>query len=343
MKRLLNTLYITSEKRYLSLDGENVVIKEEDHEAGRMPLHNLDMIVTFSRFGVSPALMGKCAERNISIVFLTPQGAYLARVEGKTRGNVLLRKKQYQVSESDSKSVLIARNFILGKVYNARWIVERMKRDHPMQVNVERLAQISERLKESMHIIVACESTETLRGYEGELASAYFSVFNDMILQQKDEFFFHGRNRRPPLDNVNALLSFSYTLLTNMTAAALETVGLDPCVGFLHGDRPGHYSLALDMMEELRPALADRFVLRMINKRMVTVKDFQKKEDGAVLLTDDARKIILSEWQKRKQEEILHPYLDEKIPWGMVPYAQAMLLARHLRGDIEAYPPFFWK
>ena len=343
MKRLLNTLYITSEMRYLSLDGENVVIKEENQEIGRMPLHNLDMIVTFSRLGVSPALMGKCAEQNISIVFLTPHGTFLARVEGKTRGNVLLRKKQYQVSEDVSESALIARNFILGKVYNARWVVERMKRDHPMQVDVQRLEYVSEHLKESMHTIIACDSTEALRGYEGELAATYFSVFDEMILQQKDDFFFQGRNRRPPLDNVNALLSFSYTLLTSMTTSALEAVGLDPCVGFLHGDRPGRYSLALDLMEELRPALADRFVLRMINKRIVTAKDFYKKEDGAVLLTDDARKVILSEWQKRKQEEIVHPYLNEKIPWGMVPYAQAMLLARHLRGDIEAYPPFFWK
>lgn len=343
MKRLLNTLYITSEMRYLSLDGENIVIKEENHEVGRMPLHNLEMIVTFSRLGASPALMGKCAEQNISIVFLTPQGNYLARVEGKTRGNVILRKKQYQLSENASESVRIARNIILGKVYNSRWILERIKRDHPMQVDVERLSLVSGRLGEAMQKIAVCESTETLRGYEGELASAYFSVFDEMILQQKDNFFFHGRNRRPPLDNVNALLSFTYTLLTSMTASALETVGLDPCVGFMHGERPGRYSLALDLMEELRPALADRFVLRMINKRMVTARDFQQKEDGAILLTDDARKVILSEWQKRKQEEIVHPFLNEKIPWGMVPYAQAMLLARHLRGDIEAYPPFFWK
>ena len=183
MKRLLNTLYITSEMRYLSLDGENVIIKEENQEIGRMPLHNLDMIVTFSRLGVSPALMGKCSEQNISIVFLSPHGAFLARVEGKTRGNVLLRKKQYQVSEDVSESVLIARNFILGKVYNARWVVERMKRDHPMQVDVHRLEHVSERLKESMHTIMECDSTETLRGYEGELASAYFSIFDEMILQ----------------------------------------------------------------------------------------------------------------------------------------------------------------
>lgn len=343
MKKLLNTLYITSEMKYLSLDGGNVVIKEENCEVGRMPLHNLDMIVTFSRLGASPALLGKCAESNISVVFLNPNGSYLARVEGKTRGNVLLRKKQYQVAENDILCVEIAKNIILGKVYNARWVVERMKRDHSLQVDVEKLLKASCGLQESLNVIAECDSVDTLRGYEGKAAVLYFSVFDEMILQQKEAFYFHERNRRPPLDNVNALLSFCYTLLTSMTSAALETVGLDPCVGFMHGDRPGRYSLALDMMEELRPALADRFVLRLINKRIVTAKDFIKKEDGAVLLTDEARKRVLSEWQKRKQEEIVHPYLNEKIQWGMVPHAQAMLLARYLRGDIDAYPPFFWK
>lgn len=343
MKKLLNTLYITSEKKYLSLDGENVVVREDNCEVGRMPLHNLDMIVTFSRLGASPALLGKCADKGISLVFLKPNGSYLARVEGKTRGNVLLRKKQYQVSENEEESLEIAKNFILGKVYNGRWVVERIKRDHPMQVDVPKLQEVSETLQEGLHRISECGDVDTLRGYEGKMAASYFSVFDEMILQQKKDFFFKERNRRPPLDNVNALLSFCYTLLTNMTAAALETVGLDPCVGFMHGDRPGRYSLALDMMEELRPALVDRFVLRLINKRIVTTKDFTKKEDGAVLISDEARKLVLSEWQKRKQEEIVHPYLQEKIQWGMVPHVQAMLLARYLRGDTDAYAPFFWK
>lgn len=280
MKKLLNTLYITSEMKYLSLDGGNVVIKEENCEVGRMPLHNLDMIVTFSRLGASPALLGKCAESNISVVFLNPNGSYLARVEGKTRGNVLLRKKQYQVAENDILCVEIAKNIILGKVYNARWVVERMKRDHSLQVDVEKLLKASCGLQESLNVIAECDSVDTLRGYEGKAAVLYFSVFDEMILQQKEAFYFHERNRRPPLDNVNALLSFCYTLLTSMTSAALETVGLDPCVGFMHGDRPGRYSLALDMMEELRPALADRFVLRLINKRIVTAKDFIKKKMG---------------------------------------------------------------
>ena len=237
MKKMLNTLYITSENKYLSLDGANVVIKEEGTEVGRVPLHNLEMVVSFSRVGASPALMGKCAEENISIVFLNPNGTYLARVEGKTRGNVLLRKKQYQVAGDEQASLLIARNTIIGKVFNARWVIERTKRDHSMQVDAEKLIKVSGKLQESLSVIAHCDARETLRGFEGELAAQYFSVFDEMILQQKEDFFFHERNRRPPLDNVNALLSFCYTLLTNMVAASLETVGLDPCVGFLHGDR----------------------------------------------------------------------------------------------------------
>lgn len=343
MRKLLNTLYITSEMKYLSLDGGNVVIKEENSEVGRMPLHNLDMIVTFSRLGASPALLGRCGQENIAVVFLSPNGSFLAKIEGKTRGNVLLRKKQYQTSEDDAVCVDIAKNIILGKVYNARWVIERAKRDHGMQVDAEKLLKVSAELKNSMNDIIASSTVDTLRGYEGEAASRYFSVFDELILQQKEDFFFHGRTRRPPLDNVNALLSFCYTLLSSMMTAALETVGLDPCVGFMHSDRPGRYSLALDLMEELRPALADRFVLRLINKRIVTAKDFVQKEDGAVIMTDEARKTVLSEWQKRKQDEIMHPYLKEKIQWGMVPFAQAMLLARYLRDDIDAYPPFFWK
>lgn len=343
MKKLLNTLYITSENKYLSLDGENVVIKEEGTELGRMPLHNLEMIVTFSRAGASPALMGKCADNNISIVFLTPSGSFLARVEGKTKGNVLLRKKQYEVAADEQESLKIARNTIVGKVYNGRWVIERTIRDHSLQTDADKLKIVSERLRDKIPDIRISNNKDQLRGIEGELASQYFSVFDELILQQKEDFYFHERNRRPPLDRVNALLSFVYTLLASMMAASLETVGLDPCVGFLHGDRPGRYSLALDMMEELRPALADRFVLRLINKRMVGKTDFIEKEDGAILLTDDARKRVLDEWQKRKQEQIIHPYLKEKIQWGMVPYMQAMFLARYLRGDIDAYPPFLWK
>lgn len=343
MKKLLNTLYITSQDSYLSLDGENVVIYEQDQEIGRVPLHNLEAIVSFGYRGASPALMGGCASRNISLCFLTPQGKFLARVTGSVRGNVVLRKRQYEVSKDSEISLGIARNCILGKVYNSRWILERATRDHSLQVDVEKLKRVSGFLQNSLISIENCADMAQLRGFEGEAASVYFSVFDQLILQQKKDFRFEGRNKRPPVDNVNALLSFVYTLLTNMVASALETVGLDPYVGFMHTDRPGRVSLALDLMEELRPVLADRFVLTLINRKMVTGKDFSKKEDGAVLLSDKARKNLLVEWQNKKKEVITHPYLGEKVEWGMIPYAQAMLLARYLRGDLDEYPPFFWK
>ncbi|MDD3794890.1 MAG: type I-C CRISPR-associated endonuclease Cas1c [Lachnospiraceae bacterium] len=343
MKKLLNTLYITSEDKYLSLDGENVVVSVKGKEVGRVPLHNLEAIVTFGFAGASPALMGGCAQRNVALTFLSPYGKYLASVVGKTRGNVVLRKKQYQVASEERASLAIAKNCIMGKVYNCRWILERSKRDHPLQVDVEQLKNASQKMQDALLQISITDDIEELRGREGAAATVYFSVFHNFILQQKDSFEFRTRSRRPPLDRVNALLSFSYTLLTSMVTSALETVGLDPAVGFMHGDRPGRNSLALDMMEELRPVLADRFVVMLINKRIVTANDFSEKEDGAVLLTEEARKMVLSEWQKRKQIEITHPFLNEKVAWGLVPYIQAMLLSRYLRGDIEEYPPFFWR
>lgn len=343
MKKLLNTLYVTSPDSYLALDGENIVILEKEQELGRIPLHNLEAIVSFGYRGVSPALMGGCAQRNISLCFMSPQGKFLARIVGGIRGNVILRKKQYEVSKDSDVCIGIARNCILGKVYNSRWILERATRDHSLQVDVERLKQVSGFLKQSLNNIQNCQDMAQLRGYEGEAASLYFGVFGELILQQKKDFLFNGRNKRPPLDNVNAMLSFVYTLLTNTIASVLEAVGLDPYVGFMHTDRPGRVSLALDLIEELRSVLADRFVLTMINKKMVTGKDFTKKEDGAVMMNDKARKIILTEWQNKKKEVITHPYLGEKVEWGMIPFVQAMLLARYLRGDIDEYPPFFWK
>lgn len=343
MKKLLNTLYITSADSYLSLDGENVVIFDKEQEAGRVPLHNLEAVVSFGYRGASPALMGKCAEENISLCFLSPQGRFQARVTGKVRGNVLLRKKQYAVSEDAAISLGIARNCILGKVYNARWVLERAVRDHELQIDADKVKQASLFLKNSLERIEASTEIAQLRGYEGEAASVYFGVFNQLILQQKQDFVFSSRNKRPPLDNVNAMLSFVYTLLTYTIASALETVGLDPYVGFMHTDRPGRVSLALDLIEELRPVLADRFVLTLINRKMVSGKDFSQKEDGAVVMSDNARKNLLVEWQNKKKEIITHPYLGGKVEWGMVPFVQAMLLARYLRGDIDEYPPFFWK
>lgn len=343
MKRLLNTLYITSSNRYLSLDGENVVVLEKEMEIGRIPLHNLEAIVTFGYTGASPALMGACAARNIGLTFLSGSGRFLARVTGEVYGNVILRKEQYRISEDKTRSLEIAKCYITGKVYNARWVLERAIRDYPLRLNVEKLKNKSQFLQETLKKIQNCDSSESLLGLEGEAASVYFSVFDDLILQQKDTFQFHGRNRRPPTDEVNAMLSFSYTLLTLMCTSALETVGLDPYVGFYHTDRPGRKSLALDMIEELRSVMADRFVLTLINKKVVGSEGFLRKENGAIIMDDELRKTFLFAWQKKKQEIITHPFLGEKIEWGMVPFAQAMLLARYLRGDLDTYPPFFWK
>ncbi|QUO21691.1 type I-C CRISPR-associated endonuclease Cas1 [Clostridiaceae bacterium Marseille-Q4143] len=343
MKRLLNTLYVTGKNRYLSLDGENVVIFDKQEEIGRIPLHNLQGIVTFGYTGASPALMGVCAERNIELTFMSGNGRFLARVTGEVKGNVILRKQQYRISENPYESIRYARNFITGKVYNSRWILERAIRDYPMRVDTERLKEKSHFLYQSLENIRSCEDSSILLGLEGEAASVYFSVFDELILQQKDSFYFHGRNKRPPLDRVNAMLSFAYSLLAGMCGSALEGVGLDPYVGFYHADRPGRISLALDLMEELRGVMADRFVLTMINKRVMKETHFIEKEDGAVLLNDAGRKVFLSAWQERKQEMIRHPFLNEKLEWGMIPHAQAMLLARCIRGDLDEYPPFFWK
>lgn len=343
MKKLLNTLYVTSEQSYLSLDGENIVISEDGKEVGRVPLHNLEGVVSFGYRGTSPALMGACSERNISLVFLSPQGKFLARVTGKTKGNVILREQQWRSSGNGEESLEIAKNCIFGKVYNCRWVLERAIRDHNMQIDVELVKDASIKLKHALEFVQESENKEQLRGYEGEAAAIYFGVFNQLILQQKKDFIFTGRNKRPSLDNVNALLSFVYTLLTNMIASALETVGLDPYVGYLHTERPGRASLALDLIEELRPVLADRFVISLINKKIVNGKSFKKQENGAVLMTDDLRRVVLTEWQNKKKEVLTHPFLKEKVEWGMVPYVQAMLLARYLRGDLDGYPPFLWK
>ena len=288
-------------------------------------------------------MMGACAEKNISLCYLTPQGRFLARVTGRIKGNVLLRERQYKSSMDEQESLEIAKNCIFGKVYNCRWVLERAIRDHGMQIDKEKVKNASLKLKHALTLIREARLKEQLRGYEGEAASIYFGVFDELILQQKKDFGFSGRNRRPPMDNTNALLSFSYTLLTNTMASALETVGLDPYVGYLHTERPGRASLALDMIEELRPVIADRFVLLLINKRMIQGKAFKKKENGAVIMSDDARKLVLAEWQNKKKETLMHPFLQEKVEWGMIPFAQAMLLARYLRGDLDGYPPFLWK
>lgn len=343
MRKLLNTLYVLTEDRYLSLDNQNVVITSKKVEIKRQPLHTLESIVCFTYSGASPALMGECAKRGINLAFYDPRGHFLARTVGDERGNVLLRQVQYRISDSEVKSCLYARSFLLGKVYNARWVLERATRDHPQRVPVEQLKRTSQQLAAALPLMEQCEDLDQLRGLEGEAAQRYFDCFDSLILQQKDDFKFTTRNRRPPMDNVNALLSFAYSLLAGDCAAALNGVGLDPYVGFLHRARPGRRSLALDLMEELRAVYADRFVLSCINQKIITPKHLQKQENGAVLLTDEGRKAFLKTWQDKKREEITHPFLKEKISWGLVPHVQALLLARTLRGDMELYPPFFWK
>lgn len=343
MRKLLNTLYITSETGYLALENENVVVWQEEERKGQYPLLMLEGIVSFSYKGASPALMGECVKRGISLCFMTPNGRFLARVCGESRGNVLLRKQQYRFSDNETESCRIARNFIFGKVYNSRWQLERTLRDHAMRVETDRIKSVSSQLADQLERITACEELDSLRGVEGELSARYFSVFDELILNQKETFYFDVRSRRPPLDPVNAMLSFAYTLLAHDCAAALESVGLDAYVGFMHRDRPGRESLALDLMEELRPVFADRLVLTLINTRAVQARHFQRQPSGVVLMNDEGRKIILTAWQNRKKEEITHPYLQEKMPWGLVPYVQSLLLARYIRGDLDGYPPFLWK
>ena len=318
MKHLLNTLFVTSEDIYLSLDGENVVANRERQEIARYPLHTLDGILSFSYPGASPALMGACAKRDISLAFCTPRGRFLARVAGASSGNVLLRRTQYRIADDPGPCCRIARSMIFGKVYNARWSIERTRRDHGLRLDAGRLLAASSQLKELLPQIAEETFLDALRGLEGAGATLYFSVFDQMVLGEKPLFQFSGRNRRPPQDPINALLSF-------------------------HRDRPGRTSLALDLMEELRPCMADRFVLTLVNNRMVGKSDFEFQENGAVFLNDTGRRTFLKHWQTRKKEVLTHPYLQEKLPWGLVPYIQALLLARCLRDDLDAYPPFLWK
>lgn len=343
MKKIGNTMYVNTPNSYLSLDGENIILSQKDQDDRRYPLHNLEGIVTFGYAGASPALMGYCAEKGINLTFMTSHGRFLARVVGEKYGNVLLRKEQYRISDSEERSLFISKNMIIGKIYNSKSVVDRACRDYPLRIDVERLKKTSQNLKNATKFAKEANSLEQLLGFEGEAATQYFGVFDDLILQQKETFKFAGRNKRPPLDAVNALLSFSYSLLAKEVSAALEAVGLDPYVGFLHRDRPGRTSLALDLMEELRAPFADRFVLSLINKKMVNIKGFTTMENGAVIMDADTRKNVLRAWQEKKKDEIKHPFLEEKMEWGLIPHVQAMLLARYIRGDLDNYPPFLWK
>lgn len=343
MRKLLNTIFVTQPDSYLYLDGGNIGISVDRQTVGKVPLLNIEGIVTFGRSGASPALIHDCLINNREITFLAPSGQFLGRVTGTTNGNVVLRKTQYRCSEDVVESGKLAQTFIIGKIYNQRWILERAIRDHQLVVDQERLRSVINQLKQAISELEQTTDLDRIRGLEGNAAANYYGVFDELILQQTNDFKFAGRTRRPPMDRTNALLSFAYTMLAHECSSALEMVGLDPYVGFMHQDRPGRTSLALDLMEELRGVYADRFVLKLINKRLLKATDFLVAPSGAVTLKDEPRKLFLSQWQQRKQETILHPFLNEKINWGLMPYVQAMLLARYLRGDLDAYPMLLWK
>ena len=343
MRRLLNTLYVTTPEAYLARERENVLVKVGEEVKLRVPIHNLEGIICFGYTGASPALMSLCCQRGVALTFLTQHGKFLARVTGEVSGNVLLRRRQYRWADDEGETVRMARRFIAAKVSNCRTVLQRGIRDHRGKIDADMIGRAVDYLSQMPRRLEETKDLEQIRGFEGEAAQIYFSCFKQLIIDQKEYFIFQGRVRRPPTDNTNALLSFAYTLLSHDVQAALETVGLDPQVGFLHRDRPGRAGLALDLMEEFRPYLADRLVLSLINRRQVDPKGFYQKETGAVYMDDETRKIVLTAWQSRKQETITHPFLDEKMPIGLLPYAQAMLLARHLRGDLDDYPPFFWR
>lgn len=340
MRKLLNTLYVTSTDAHLAKDGQNVVVWIADKVRLRVPIHNLEGIVTMGYTGASPALMGLCAERGVSLAFHTPNGRLLSRVMPANKGNVLLRKRQYSMHDNVLESLQVARYVVIGKLANSRSVLRRFVRDYRNDPRSLDITPMADRLTRLIEKASTVSSVDELRGIEGDGARSYYSVFSRLIRNADRGFSFSGRSRRPPLDRTNAILSFLYSMLANDCTAALETVGLDSQVGFLHRLRPGRASLALDIMEELRPYLVDRLALTIINNRQIKKGDFQEKENGAVLLEDRARKVVIDAWQSRKQQTVVHPFLNEKIEVGLIPYVQSLLLARFIRGDLEAYPPF---
>lgn len=342
MRKLLNVLFVTQADAKVNLEAENVCVRKEDEILLRIPLLNLEQIVLFNYYGATPQLLGECAKRKISVSFLSEYGQYHGTFHGESSGNVLLRREQYRIAD-DARSLDYAKSFIFGKLHNQKWVIERGIRDYPLRIDAAFLKRQSEFISEQLKQILTIQNDETLRAAEGNAAHSYFSAFDELILQNKELFIFKNRNRRPPTNAVNALLSFAYTLLASECRHALEVVGLDSYVGFLHTDRPGRASLSLDLMEELRPHFADRFVLSLINRGEVSETDFDFQSSGAVYLSAQSRKKFLSSWQNRKKEKIIHPFLKEKVEWGLVPYCQALLLARTIRGDLDAYPPFLWK
>ncbi len=344
MRKHLNTLFVTTEGAWLAKDGQAVDVRVERKSRLRVPLHNLDGIVCFGwDIGMSPHLMGACTENDVSISFLSPHGKLLANVVGFTSGNVLLRREQYRRADEEPGCLEISRPMIAAKIANCRTLLQRAVRDHGEKQGVDALGQASHALLRQMDRARKANSLDSLRGTEGEAAATYFGVFDHLITAPGEAFRFQERSKRPPRDRVNALLSFLYSLLTHDAKSALESAGLDACVGFLHRDRPGRPSLALDLIEEFRAYQADRVCLSLINRQQLKASDFVVREGGAVEMKDDARKTVLKAYQERKQTEVRHPFLDEKTTLGLLIHLQARLLARHLRGDLDAYPPFIWK
>lgn len=346
MRRMLNTIYVTSDDAWMRKDGANLVVEVEGVEQGRVPLHMLDGVVSFGRPGCSPALMAACAEAGISLSHLTPNGRFLARVEGARSGNVLLRRTQYRAADDALQRLTIVRGIVVAKAANQRTVLLRALRDHGDTMALPAraaLKEAEERMGHAARRALVATEVDILRGIEGEIAALYFGVFNHLIRTDDPDFHFGGRSRRPPLDRINALLSFLYAMLGHDCRSALEAHGLDPQVGFLHADRPGRAGLALDLMEELRPVLADRLALSLVNRGQLRAKDFAIEEAGGVRLTEAARKEVLVAWQERKRDELRHPFLGEMAPLGLVANLQAQLLARHLRGDLDGYPSFIWR
>jgi CRISP-associated protein Cas1 len=343
MKKHLNTLFVTTQGAYLSKEGETVVVRHEKETLLQIPVHTIGGIVCFGQVSCSPFLMGFCAENGVGLSFLSENGRFLARVQGPVSGNVLLRRQQYRLADDEGGSADVARSVLTGKLANCRAVLHRTLRDHADKVNTDAIKAASDRLKNGLQLMQNERSLEVLRGIEGDAAHTYFTVFDHLIVSQKGDFIFRERNRRPPLDKVNCLLSFIYTLLMHDVRSALEGVGLDPAVGFLHRDRPGRASLALDLMEEFRPYIADRLTLSLINLTQVQKDGFRIMENRAVVMDDETRKAVLVAYQKRKQEEIIHPFIEEKVTVGILFHIQAMLMARYLRGDLDGYPPFLWK
>lgn len=342
MKRHLNTLYITSDNAFVRKERNTFVVEVQNRKVFQAPIHSIENIVCFGFKPLTPAVMAFCAENHVGISYLSQTGRFLARVYGAQQGNVLLRKSQYHLADDSQETLAVARNIIAAKVANYRSLLLRHRRNHPHKCSETLLTAINT-LGSRLRAIGKVPDLEELRGYEGECATIYFGVLSELIIAQREHFKFNGRSRRPPLDPVNAVLSFLYALLVNDVRSALDAVGLDPQVGFLHRVRPGRPSLALDIMEEFRAFLGDRVMLNLFNLNQLRPGDFDIRESGEVRLSDSARKTVIAAYQNRKQEQITHPFLKEKMTVGLLPHVQAQVMARYIRGDLPEYPPFYIK